>query len=395
MKKTKKFIINFILVLSILLTACTNNSNDHLMKSSQDDNSSKEKTTKASGSTSTKETTEDRNSYKNHIKLSKIYTDILDNIDSYTFTDSDSETDKNFDYTYALVNMNDSDEPELIVSKGSVNGLSYIKVFSHDEDYTKGLSSDEIITIGVAGVGGFRGSINQNENLNALDYTSFYSGTGEAAVAEIKLTNENGICKIKQDITLRGRIDKLPKRNSYNIVFNDISNRNPIEDLSKIPDDNYKSTFVDKYEKDLQGNKTTESTTQTNTEDVSLSDKIKAERDAGRMVLPGYVKVFNHDEIVEFQDFDPNILPDLGETYVVLILEDYVDINMQSGGTRDHYSVRSTNLIGLPDDMTSYNEQYIIISFSEDDGHWQSDVSLPMNAPRMHQVKVLQSSAHK
>lgn len=50
-------------------------------------------------------------------------------------------------------------------------------------------------------------------------------------------------------------------------------------------------------------------------------------------------------------------------------MEHYVDINMKSGGTRGHYSVRSTNLIGLPDDITSYNEQYIIISFSKDDGH--------------------------
>lgn len=76
-------------------------------------------------------------------------------------------------------------------------------------------------------------------------------------------------------------------------------------------------------------------------------------------------------------------------------MEHYVDINMRSGGTRGHYSVRSTNLIGLPDNMMKYNEKYITISFSEDDGRWQSDVSLPMSAPRMHQVKLLQSKEHQ
>ena len=38
----------------------------------------------------------------------------------------------------------------------------------------------------------------------------------------------------------------------------------------------------------------------------------------------------------------------------------------------------------------SYKDKRITISFTPRDGYWQSDVSLPMDAPRMNQVKVLE-----
>lgn len=77
----------------------------------------------------------------------------------------------------------------------------------------------------------------------------------------------------------------------------------------------------------------------------------------------------------------------MGEKYVVLILEKPMDFTLQSGGGD---STRSANLISLPEDMMSYEGKKITISFGPSDGHWQSDVSLPMDAPRMHQVKVLE-----
>lgn len=79
----------------------------------------------------------------------------------------------------------------------------------------------------------------------------------------------------------------------------------------------------------------------------------------------------------------------MGEKYVVLILEKPMDFTLQSGvGGGD--STRSANLISLPEDMMSHEGKKITISFGPSDGHWQSDVSLPMDAPRMHQVKVLE-----
>ncbi|KWZ78586.1 hypothetical protein [Anaerococcus tetradius] len=77
----------------------------------------------------------------------------------------------------------------------------------------------------------------------------------------------------------------------------------------------------------------------------------------------------------------------MGGKYVVLILEKPMDFTLQSGGGD---STRSSNLISLPEDMMSYEGKKITISFGPSDGHWQSDVSLPMDAPRMHQVKVLE-----
>lgn len=41
--------------------------------------------------------------------------------------------------------------------------------------------------------------------------------------------------------------------------------------------------------------------------------------------------------------------------------------------------------------MDIYQDQYITISLGPDDGYWQSDFSLPVNAPRMLEVNVIES----
>ncbi|ACV28160.1 Uncharacterised protein [Anaerococcus prevotii] len=42
------------------------------------------------------------------------------------------------------------------------------------------------------------------------------------------------------------------------------------------------------------------------------------------------------------------------------------------------------------DEMIEYQDRYITISFGPDDGYWQSDFSLPVDAPRMLNVNVVE-----
>ena len=42
------------------------------------------------------------------------------------------------------------------------------------------------------------------------------------------------------------------------------------------------------------------------------------------------------------------------------------------------------------DEMIEYQDRYITISFGPDDGYWQSDFSLPVDAPSMLNVNVVE-----
>lgn len=93
--------------------------------------------------------------------------------------------------------------------------------------------------------------------------------------------------------------------------------------------------------------------------------------------------------MVEYQDINPESLPDMGESYVVLIADEAVDVNLPSDGG-DGYFTKSADIISLTTDMDIYQDQYITISFGPDEGHWQSDFSLPVDAPRMLEVNVIE-----
>ena len=273
--------------------------------------------------------------------------------------------------------MNKSDVPDLIVLQNTEYGISIIKIFSTNSDFTQEITSDENLTIGVARAGGFRGNIHQNKNHNALIYNTLSSGTGEGTIEEITSSIENNNLQLKKELIWEGRNDKSPEMNLFEIKYSDISDRKAIENLASIIIGEFRKTVYQSNDKN-----------ETEQENNSIESQIQEEIDAGKMVVSGLVKVFNHDEMVEYQDFDPEILPDMGESYVVLILEEPEEITMHSGGGPD-YLTRTTNLIKLPDDMNNYEGQNITISFGSDDGFWQSDVSLPMDAPRMREVKVL------
>lgn len=358
------------LALSLSLTACSGKFD----KSSEDGSETKQAEVAADKEDKVKE---DKKSNENNQKLSHLYNKILDNIDSYEF--SDVEEGK-YTYSYALVKTDKSDYPGLLVGQDTDYGLSYLKLFTANDDFTGEYITDEFLTTGVAAAGGFRGMISQNADYDALIYTTFMSGTGEGQQEKITTSITDDALKFDREVIWEGRIDKLGSDDSKEIEFFKIEDRDKINDLAKIKDGEYiKSLDQAKDEKEESKENTA----------GSLEGKIKAERDAGNMVATGEVKVFNHDEMIAYQGLNPEMLSDMGEEYLVLILDKPMDVTLPSGGGGGYFT-RSANLISLPEDMMSYEGKKITISFGSSDGHWQSDVSLPMDAPRMHQVKVLE-----
>ena len=212
------------------------------------------------------------------------------------------------------------------------------------------------------------------------------SGTGKGQEEKITTAVEDDTLKLDREVIWEGRIDTKAQDDSSQIEFIEIEDRDKIYDLAKISDGEYVKSLEEEKDEEEE-NKEVQASNQK--EGESLESKIQAEQNLGNMIATGSVRVFSHSELMDYQQMNPKALPDTGKYYAVLILDNPMDVTMQSGDGSGN-DTRNVGIIGLPEDMMGYDGQKITISFTNTDGHWQTDVSLPMNAPRMHQVKVVE-----
>ena len=326
---------------------------------------------------------EEKNPSECNEKLAKLYNKVLDEIDSYEFQDLE---DGKYTYSYALVKTDESDYPQLLASQDTEYGLSYLKLFVANDDFTDVLydDDDDLISVGVASAGGFRGFIGQNSDYDALIYTTFMSGTGVGQEEKITTAVEDETLKLEREVIWEGRIDTKAQDDTSEIEFIEIEDRDKIYDLAKISDGEYVKSLEEDMEEE---NKEVQALNQK--EGESLESKIQAEQNLGNMVATGNVRVFSHAELLDYQQVNPKAVPDTGISYAILLLDSPMDVTVRSGAG-DGEITRNVDMIGLPEDMMNYDGQHITISFGTDDGYWQSDASLPMMAPRIRQVKVLE-----
>lgn len=391
MNKKIIHLISLALCLCLALSSCSNKEKQRVENSreksqteettnkDEEKEKNKDKLEKKEEAKDKKEVTDESEDYK---KAGLLYNKILDNIDSYEF--SDMGEDAEITYTYDLVYTRSSDIPDLLVAQNTEYGLSYLKIFSPNDDFTKEISADEIITIGVASAGGFRGVISQNADFTSLLYTTFLSGTGEGKEEEITTYIKDDSLKINRDILWEGNISDKAKDEAHMIYFSDIDDREKIESLASNKNEDFRKVLSEIKKKEEADNNEDSAIKE---EDIQSSSQEQVDSD--QTVVSGVVRVFNHDEMIEYQDINPELLPDMGEIYVVLFADEAVDITLLTGAG-DGYHTNTSDMISLPTDMDIYQDQHITISFGPDDGHWQSDFSLPINAARMREVNVIE-----
>lgn len=383
----KKRWISFIcggLVLLLILTSCGKSPN----KTDSEDASSETSElsdTSVSSTEQKKEAAPKEATTEKNEKLAKLYGQVLDKIHESDFNASSV----NGNYSYALVNMNDEDMPQLAVCAETGGGVAAIKFFSADNDYTNVVTNEELFSIGASAAGGFRGGMNQSRKQGSLLYTTFSAGSGDAETQALTTSVKDGKLIIKKNTIWEGKINNKEEDGSFPIDFLPVRDRGALDKLAKTEDGKVKEALL----KLFSGGKP-QSQSKANAEQSANSNTLEGKKQAavaaGKTVVTGVVKKFNHDEMVAFQKFDPNVLPDMGESYIVLLLENNVDITVHSGDRYGGYQTKSVNLVGLPEEMAAYDGQKITIAFTPDDGYWQTDVSLPMYAPRMHtSIKIL------
>lgn len=165
-------------------------------------------------------------------KVKQVYTSVLDNMNPEKFNPDTKDDGFNCTYTYSLVKLNNLDYPLLLVYQDYDYGMSDIKFYYPNKDFTKELSSDEIVPIGVARAGGFRGDINLSESKDTLSYVCVSSGTGDSSIDDIsfELGDENLNIQIKS--AWEGSLDDMPESSSIPIDLSDISDRIAIDNIS-------------------------------------------------------------------------------------------------------------------------------------------------------------------
>ena len=165
-------------------------------------------------------------------KVKQVYTSVLDNMNPERFNPDTKDDGFNCTYTYSLVKLNNLDYPLLLVYQDYDYGMSDVKFYYPSKDFTKELSSDEIVPVGVARAGGFRGDIGLSESKDTLSYVCVSSGTGDSSIDDIsfELGDENLNVQIKS--VWEGSFDDMPESSSIPIDLSEISDRTAIDNIS-------------------------------------------------------------------------------------------------------------------------------------------------------------------
>lgn len=168
-------------------------------------------------------------------KLKKIYSGILSTMNYKKFYPEDEYADdevaSHCSYTYSLVKVNNLDYPLLLVAQDYDYGTSDIKFYYANKDFTKEITSEKTIGVGIAEVGGFRGSLSLKDDGSSLIYSYFFSGTGEAYIEDVNIDSDGDTLNVINKTTWEGNFDDIPEVKSINIDFLDISDQSELDNL--------------------------------------------------------------------------------------------------------------------------------------------------------------------
>lgn len=241
----KKTMIALLISLTFLLslTACSSEQettleDKHLTESANDKSSEDNEESKGNEEIEDNEESKDAEENpaaqedENLEKVKQVYTSVLDNMNPEKFNPATKDDGFNCTYTYSLVKLNNLDYPLLLVYQDYDYGISDVKFYYPSKDFTKELNSDEIVPVGVASAGGFRGDIGLSESKDTLSYFCVSSGTGDSSIDDIRieLGDENLNVQIKP--AWKGKFDDMPESNTSPIDFTEISDRTAIDNIS-------------------------------------------------------------------------------------------------------------------------------------------------------------------
>lgn len=295
------------------------------------------------------------------------YRAIISRADTYVYNEYATGTEE-ISYQYALVQMAPGDPvPTLLIEQLSDDSFfgffGYTRVFQYDPESETMRQPDDILMEGVAGAGGYRGSLSMMGDGNGVQVTELSSGTGIGTIYHVTLEGDSLHWTEVWEGMIVGETDNIPA--SVGIDWHDISDTGAMDSW----------------------------TTGANTP-AAQPGSAQLPTDGDRVVFTGTVRICTYDEVLALQGIsDPNPGPynvERSFTFHLIVLDTPQTMNLTRGdgigfrdGTASIISVYDAN------GLEQYIGQHLIFSIDPYQTYWPSDVSLPLGEPRTSDVHVL------
>ena len=269
------------------------------------------------------------------------YSEIIDNASSYDFGSVPSN-DRRF-YQYALVYMDSAnpDIPQLLLKTEYNYGVNTVKIFSFNKDTKQAyeVQNTKGIIEGVAGAGGFRGSLTVDSDKNGLIAVSWSSGSGSGFGYRYTLSGQDAISTKEWEGTITDLPDDMK---GEEITWSDSQDRTSIAQAFS---------------------------------DVSIFDK-------KQITVQGRLRYLTLQEILDLQGMQYPAQMDFTEREYVFVLDKKQDVAGRSAAD-DRYKIMRTTMIEVDpqDGLDQYLDKDIKMTYSVDDTYYPSDARVPMRSP--------------
>ena len=269
------------------------------------------------------------------------YSEIIDNASSYDFGSVPSN-DRRF-YQYALVYMDSAnpDIPQLLLKTEYNYGVNTVKIFSFNKDTKQAyeVQNTKGIIEGVAGAGGFRGSLTVDSDKNGLIAVSWSSGSGSGFGYRYTLSGQDAISTKEWEGTITDLPDDMK---GEEITWSDSQDRTSIAQAFS---------------------------------DVSIFDK-------KQITVQGRLRYLTLQEILDLQGMQYPAQMDFTEREYVFVLDKKQDVAGRAAYDSSYKIMRTTMIEVDPQDgLDQYLDKDIKMTYSVDDTMHPHDARIPMYSP--------------
>lgn len=270
------------------------------------------------------------------------YSEIIDNVSSYDFGRVSSNNQRFYQYALVYMDSANPDTPQLLLkTESNTKGINNVKIFSFDKDTKQAyeVQNTNGIIEGVAGAGGFRGSLTVDSDKNGLIAISWSSGSGSGFGYRYTLSGQDAISTKEWE----GTITDLPSdMKGEEITWSDSRDRTAI--VQAFPE-------------------------------VSIADK-------KQITVQGRLRYLTLQEILDLQGMQYPAQMDFTEREYVFVLDKKQDVAGRAAYD-SRYLIRRTTMIEVDpqDGLDQYLDKDIKMTYSVDDTMYPSDARIPMYSP--------------
>ncbi len=315
------------------------------------------------------------------------YGSILDNVSLL-----DSEHTVNEYDEYALVYMEDTEIPQMLVTLYDptvfIGDVSIVEWNADTRSASKiSVSEDDEISVGVAGGGGFRGSVSASQTRDGLIHTVVSGGTGDTSVERVRIVN--GAYEYTTEYTGMLTDAEVNRPDEASIAWFPISDRSLLDQFPSTGKDSTQVEAPAEGDASTQDGATTD--TATDTTATAGADSWRQEQEAqGRQVFEGTIRTMSYNEVLQLQNIsDPNAgWSDTSQMFTLFIFNGTQTLTADTADgsglmSGEAHMIRLANV-----DVSAYEGQTVTASFAASNMSWPSDTSLPLGEPAAWDIVV-------